>query len=190
MNWKKDKELYRLLMTDEDKAEICCDFFEMYYRNYYSIHIEPVFNIICEGKTFYNKKESQLAIRVCAYLIAQFQTMFFLNEQYIDNMDYIKEQSLMCIEFVFCLLKMTSDFRLFCLCSYSRRNIFSLKSDIEPIRIFETVKECDTAADKLVEIFLSGEPFDYNEVFSTLKSIYIFIDNTTEKFDYCERNKN
>lgn len=122
MNWKKDKELCRLLMTNDKDDEICCKFFEMYYRNYDRLHVEKTFKIICNGKLHYNKQESRLAIR-------------------------------------------------------------------QPIRIFETVKECDTAADKLVEIFLSGEISDYDEVCSTLKAIYIFIDNTTEKFKYYEKEQ-
>lgn len=187
MNWKKDKELCRLLTTDNEDDEICREFFEMYYRNFDRLHFEkPPFKIISNGKLHYNKQESRLAIRQCAYLLAQCQIMFFLNDDYIDSLDYIKEQSLMCIEFCFSLMKMTSDF---CLCSYRKKNTFSLKSDIEPIRIFETVKECDTAADKLVEIFLSGEISDYNEVCSTLKAIYIFIDNTTKKFKYNEKEQ-
>lgn len=186
MNWKKDKEFCRLLMTNNEDDEICCEFFEMYYRNFDKFHVAKNFKIICDGKLFYNKQESRLAIRQCAYMLAQCQIMFFLNDNYIESLDHLKEQSLMCIEFCFCIMKMTSDF---CLCSYRERNTFSLKTDIEPIRIFETVKECDTAADKLVEIFLSGEISDYNEVCSTLKAIYIFIDNTTEKFKYNEKEQ-
>lgn len=188
MNWTKDKELCGLLSASEDECKLSCEFFEMYYRNYYKFHINTKdgFKLIYSGKFYYNKDESRLAIRLCAYMLAQCQIMFFLNDNYIDSLDYIKEQSLMSIEFCFCLIKMTMDF---CLCSYSERNTFSLKTDIEPIRIFETVKECDTAADNLVEIFLSGEISDYNKVCSTLKAIYNFIDNTTEKFKYNEKEQ-
>lgn len=183
MNWKRDKELRKLLSADEEDSEICCKFFEMYYKDYSKIHVKGTgenHSIICNGKNSYDEQESNLVFRFCAYLIAQTQITFFLNKQYLlDSMTDIKENSLIGIYTVFLMLKTTAGF--------SGNRCLSLKTDIKPKCRFETANECDRAADNLVELFLCGNCLDFDEIFSILKAIYNFIDNTIVKFDYYEK---
>lgn len=96
MNWVNHERILKEFTAKEDESIFCNEFYDVQKRGgvcYKSLSDSP--KIIGEVIGGYDEQEKGVALRFCAYLIAQVQIMIIANKRY--SMYHIDELKMICL---------------------------------------------------------------------------------------------